>query len=39
MVKESLEMKDLLTRIQYNKYKRIRQAVQPLKTVEQAQND
>ncbi|MFH4969095.1 hypothetical protein V8G61_12890 [Gaetbulibacter sp. M240] len=34
MVKESLEMKDLLTRIQYNKYKKIRQTVQPIKTVE-----
>lgn len=39
MVKESLEMKDLLTRIQHNKYKKIRQAIQPLKTVKQAQRD
>ncbi|MFH6772659.1 hypothetical protein V8G58_12010 [Gaetbulibacter aestuarii] len=33
MVKESLEMKDLLTRIQYNQYKKIRQSVQPLEVV------
>lgn len=39
MVKESLEMKDLLTRIQHNKYKKIRQSIQPLKTVKQPKSD
>lgn len=33
-VEESLEMKDILTRIQYNVYKRIRQDIQPVKVVE-----
>jgi hypothetical protein len=32
-VEESLEMKDILTRIQYNVYKRIRQDIQPIKVV------
>lgn len=34
MVKESLEMKDILTRIQYNVYKKIRQKIQPLKNID-----
>jgi len=34
MVKESLEMKDLLTRIQYQVYKKIRQDIQPLKALQ-----
>lgn len=34
MVEESLEMQDLLTRIQYNVYKKIRQDIQPLKIVD-----
>tara|TARA_R110000868_G_scaffold322148_1_gene583134 strand:+ start:115 stop:486 length:372 start_codon:yes stop_codon:yes gene_type:complete len=33
MVKESLEMKDLLTRVQYQVYKNIRQDIQPLKAL------
>lgn len=33
MVKESLEMKDLLTRIQYQVYKKVRQDIQPLKAL------
>lgn len=39
MVKESLEMKDILTRIQYNEYKKIRQSIQPLKIVEPSEKD
>lgn len=30
-VKESLDMQDILTRIQYNLYKKIRQDIQPIK--------
>ena len=33
-VKESLDMQDILTRIQYNRYKQIRQEIQPIKVVE-----
>jgi len=33
MVKETFEMQDLLTRPQYQLYKKIRQDIQPLKTV------
>tara|TARA_R110002049_G_scaffold307794_3_gene509522 strand:+ start:343 stop:459 length:117 start_codon:yes stop_codon:yes gene_type:complete len=33
MVKESLEIKDILTRIQYQVYKKIRQDIQPLKSI------
>ena len=32
-VEESLDMKDILTRIQYNVYKKIRQDIQPIKVV------
>jgi len=33
-VKESLDMQDILTRIQYNLYKKIRQDIQPIKVVD-----
>ena len=32
-IKESLDMQDILTRIQYNLYKKIRQDIQPIKLV------
>lgn len=34
-VKESFDMQDILTRTQYNIYKKIRQDIQPIKVVEQ----
>ena len=33
-VKESLDMQDILTRMQFNRYKQIRQDIQPIKVVE-----
>lgn len=37
-VAEALEMKDILTRIQYNVYKKIRQDIQPIKVIEPNNN-
>ena len=34
-VKESMAMQDILTRIQYNLYKKIRQDIQPIKVINQ----